>query len=161
MLIEKHYIENYGLFLRGHTDIITTLSVSCDNKYIVTGSLDCTVRLWDFSEHRQLGILEGHHSPIITVAISTTNKFLVSGSSDKTIRVWSTRKMHQKLLISGHTSSVHRVVITSDNLYIVSGSFDDAIRVWSVQGEQIALIEYDTNLIPAVFVVLYLDCAKV
>ena len=54
MLIEKHYIENYGLFLRGHTDIITTLSVSCDNKYIVTGSLDCTVRLWDFSEHRQI-----------------------------------------------------------------------------------------------------------
>ena len=47
------------LFLEGHNDIITSIALTSDNKYIISGGHDCTIRIWNFLEERQETVLEG------------------------------------------------------------------------------------------------------
>ena len=34
--------------LTGHSDSVRTIAISADNKYIISGSDDKTVKIWDF-----------------------------------------------------------------------------------------------------------------
>ncbi len=67
---------------------MNSITISSDNKFIVSGSEDKTIRVWDRESGTQIQELKGHNFSVNSVAISSDNKFIVSGSDDKTIRVW-------------------------------------------------------------------------
>ena len=43
--IQKQLKSIFNLFLEGHTDYITTVAVTSDNKYVISGSRDKTIRI--------------------------------------------------------------------------------------------------------------------
>ena len=118
------------LFLEGHTSWVSSVVVTSDNKYIVSGSWDKTIRIWNLLEKRQETVLQGHTDSVWTVAVTSDNKYIVSGSRDKTIRIWNLLEKKQETVSQGHTSCVNSVAVTSDNKYIISGSKDKTIRIW-------------------------------
>ncbi len=65
-----------------------SVAISSDNKFIVSGSEDNTIRVWERESGTQLQEIKGHNSFVNSVAISSDNMFIISGSDDKTIRVW-------------------------------------------------------------------------
>ena len=70
---------------------ITTVAISPDNRWVVTGSADKTARLWDLSAKDPAAnpvVLRGHDGPVNAVAISPDNRWVVTGSEDKTARLW-------------------------------------------------------------------------
>jgi WD40 repeat protein len=75
-------------FLSGHTDLITSMAFSPDNKLLLTGSSDKTARLWDLSTGQLLRILSGHTAALTSVAFTPDGKKIVTTSLDKTIRIW-------------------------------------------------------------------------
>ena len=134
--------KRFHLFLETHTSCITILVVTSDNKYLVSGSMDTTVRIWRLHDKGQEAILTGHTSYVNCLALTSNNKKIVSGSDDNTIRLWSIRKQTQVAMFKGHTSSVNCLAITSDNALIISGSSDHTIRLWSLGLKmQIGLLE--------------------
>ena len=105
---------------------------SPDGKYILSGSGDGTLQLWD-AETGELvrPPLEGHQSWVQSVAFSPDGKRIVSGSDDKTIRVWDA--MTGELVrppLEGHQGWVQSVAFSPDGKRIVSGSYDNTIRIW-------------------------------
>ena len=52
--------EEYGLFLEGHTDLVNSVAITSDNKYIVSGGYDNTVRIWNLQDKTQEAVLQGH-----------------------------------------------------------------------------------------------------
>ena len=52
--------EGYGLFLEGHTELINSVAITSDNKYIVSGGYDKTVRIWNLQDKTQEAVLQGH-----------------------------------------------------------------------------------------------------
>ncbi len=72
----------------GHTLYVNSVVVSPDSKYVVSGSADGTIRVWDLSTGESICTLEGHNDWVNSVAVSPESKYIVSGSSDETIRVW-------------------------------------------------------------------------
>ncbi len=103
------------------------MCITADNK-IISGSDDCTVRIWDMHGN-QLAQCNGHRKSVCSVCITTDNK-IISGSADCTIRVWD---MHGNQLAQciGHRDAVDAVCITSDSR-IVSGGYDRTICVWDI-----------------------------
>jgi len=74
--------------LSGHTDYITSLAASADLKWIVSSSLDSTVRIWELQKGGYRGkILASHHSPIYAVALSPDGRLLAAGF-DADIALW-------------------------------------------------------------------------
>ena len=52
--------ERYGLFLEGNISSISSVRITSDNKYIVSGGCDKTVRVWSLQDKIQEAVLRGH-----------------------------------------------------------------------------------------------------
>lgn len=78
----------------GHTDGITSVDLSPDGRYWVTGSLDQTLKIWDWNE-MEIRTLSGHLKNVLSVAFSPKNesdpeggRYILSGSSDRSAILW-------------------------------------------------------------------------
>lgn len=66
--------------LVGHKSDVNSVVISSDNRYIVSGGYDATVRIWNFKTGEEIMKLTGHTDSIFIVVISLDGKFIVSGS---------------------------------------------------------------------------------
>ncbi|CUA77948.1 WD repeat-containing protein 5 homolog [Dictyostelium discoideum] [Rhizoctonia solani] len=78
--------------LRGHTDTITSSAFSVDGRYLVTGSWDRTICMWDLNKAELVGVpFRGHREGITSVALSPDGSRVVSCSGyGIPIRIWNT-----------------------------------------------------------------------
>jgi WD40 repeat protein len=74
--------------LWGHTGRVYSVSLSPDDRFIVSGCLNNTVRVWEVATGQQVRVLEGHTKMVSSVVWSPDGKYIVSGSADKTVRMW-------------------------------------------------------------------------
>ena len=91
--------------LKGHTKPVSSIAISPDGKYMVSGSDDKTINVWDWyaiistTANVSFIKMEGHTASVYSVVISQDGKYVVSGSEDETIKVWdmTTYKMLKEL----------------------------------------------------------------
>ena len=114
----------------GHTNAVWDIAYSTDGQYIISGSEDTSVRLWDAISGVELETLRGHISPVYTVAFSADGAFIASGGQDRTIQLWDANSGTKITTISTHEGPVLTVAFTPDNTRIVSGSEDGTWRLW-------------------------------
>ena len=68
--------------LKGHEYTVLCLDIDETGKYIVSGSYDTDVILWDYDTGEKLKTFKGHNSGVWKVKISPDSKYLASGSWD-------------------------------------------------------------------------------
>jgi len=112
--------------LSGHTGHVSCVSVLPDGR-IVSGSNDCTLRIWDASSGRCINTLSGHTNVVNCVSVLPDGR-IVSGSNDCTLRIWDASSGRCINTLSGHTNVVNCVSVLPDGR-IVSGSNDYTLRI--------------------------------
>jgi WD40 repeat protein len=131
-----HYLTpSPNLTLRGHTKLVYCAAFSPDGKYIVSGSGDKTVMVWDAKMGKcALGPLNMHTLSVWCVAFSPNGRRIASGSCDKTIVVWDavTGEVVAGPL-EGHTKAIWCVCFSPDDKHIASGALDNTVRIWDAQ----------------------------
>ena len=65
--------------LQGHSWLVYSVAITSDNKYIVSGGDDKTVRIWNLQDKTQEVALQGHTEYVNSIAITSDNKYIVSG----------------------------------------------------------------------------------
>lgn len=93
--------------------------------YMLTGSLDGTIRLWHVPSGRCVHRFFGHVEGIWSLAADSLR--LVSGAEDKTIKIWDPRTGKHERTLTGHEGPVNCVGLSDSKL--ISGSMDGTIRV--------------------------------
>ena len=68
--------------LQGHTSDVYTVAITSDNKYIVSGGRDKTIRIWNLQDKTEEDALRGYTSCVFSVAITSDNRYIVSGGRD-------------------------------------------------------------------------------
>ena len=116
--------------LEGHTNAV--FSVNSDHeKYVVTGSWDKTVKIWQvLLTNTRCITLKGHTKPVFSVSVSPGQGLVASGSSDKSLRVWKLDSGEMVFLYDRHNGSVRHVCFSPTGLYLASGCWDSLVRVW-------------------------------
>jgi serine/threonine protein kinase len=77
--------------LRGHSDMVTSVSWSPDGTQLVSGSRDSTARLWLVANENNTLTFSGHRAPVLSTAWSPGGRLVASGGEDKTVQVWDTQ----------------------------------------------------------------------
>lgn len=92
----------------GHNDWLTCLAQDPRDRWIATGSLDKTIRIFDGHTGELRHLLEGHSDRILSMASLEDGKRLVSVAANKTMRVWNTETgaMTGKWTLASHPIDV-------------------------------------------------------
>ena len=129
---EQYLNDTYGIFLEGHYDHVNCAVISNDNTFIVSGSSDKSLRVWDLSSKTQKFILGTSSSPITTLSISSDDNYLVSGSENSTVSLWN---LPERSLIShfkGHSQRISKTIFAFNTTSILSSSSDKSIILWTI-----------------------------
>jgi WD40 repeat protein len=71
----------------GHSQFIKCSDYSPDGKYLLTGSGDNSILLWDIKSQKQLRTYNPHSKPIKSLNFSQNGKYFLSTSKDNTIKL--------------------------------------------------------------------------
>ena len=113
--------------LAGHRHAVRALAAH--GKTLVSGSYDCTVRVWNMLTGECKHRLAGHTQKVYSVVYDHQRQQCASGSMDGTVRLWSTESGECKATLEGHSSLVGLLGLS--HRAIVSAAADSTLRIWN------------------------------
>jgi WD40 repeat protein len=116
--------------LQGHAKRVIACAVSPDGTWIVSASVDNTLKVWDAHTGEVLLTLQGHTSWVYGCAVSPDGTWIVSASLDNTLKVWDAHTGEVRLTLQGHTDGVIGCAVSPDGTWVVSASLDNTLKVW-------------------------------
>ncbi|KAL8567228.1 hypothetical protein ACOMHN_046638 [Nucella lapillus] len=79
---------------KGHTNAITDMSFSGDGRWLISSSMDCTVRTWSLVHGRLIDCF-GVESPVTTLSMSPTGDFLATSHlGDLGVYLWANQTLY-------------------------------------------------------------------
>ncbi|MGE0588500.1 MAG: WD40 repeat domain-containing protein [Cyclobacteriaceae bacterium] len=133
-------LENLNLTreFRAHSNSVFCVKYSPDGRFLLTGSRDAHLKVWDVrDEYRLERDIVAHMYTINHLDFSPDGKHFVTCSMDKSIKVWDGTdfrllKVIDKTRHAGHGTSVNKLAWTSFNNQLVSASDDRTISIWNI-----------------------------
>jgi WD40 repeat protein len=134
--------ERPELFLQtGHVHSVTSVALSADGRYALSGSRDNTLALWDLVSGKQIRQFTGHASLVKAVAFTPEGKHAVSASFDKTLKVWDIETGKEVRTFTGHTDIINAMSVSPDGRLVASVSGDRTVRLWEVaSGKEVKVL---------------------
>lgn len=103
-------------------------------QYILTGSQDRTIRLYNPNTRRQIQAYNAHGYEVLDLAVSEDNARFVSVGGDKTVFLWDVATATTLRRFNGHAGRVNSCAFGGEGeSVIVSGSFDGTVRIWDAK----------------------------
>ncbi|CAB5364318.1 unnamed protein product [Rhizophagus irregularis] len=99
-------------------------------QYIVTGSRDKTIKIWD-STGQCVRTLVGHDNWVRGLVFHPTGKYLLSGSDDKTIKIWDMKTGRCTKTLEAHAHFVTCIAFNTGSPVVATGSVDQTVKIWA------------------------------
>jgi WD40 repeat protein/DNA/RNA endonuclease G (NUC1) len=114
---------------------IRSVCFTPDGKYLVTGSNDGAVRLWDVESHTQTTPFRSFEHPggVNAVGVSPDGRFLATAGNDKSVRWWDLmddKKVPLAIIQEAHFAPLTAVCISPDGKYFATCSEDTFLKLW-------------------------------
>lgn len=132
--------------LHGHDDIVNCVAYSQDGQWIVTGSSDKTIILWDANSFQMIRSFVGHTLPVRCVAFSPDGNTIAAGAAGEygngELKYWDVESGRETTLESPE-GAVYSVLFSADGKQLVSTTWSwlgntgegqsPGIHVWDVE----------------------------
>lgn len=127
--LNKRQVENT---LIGHTDTITSLALSNDGNFLLSNSMDNTIRCWDVRPYAKgsrcikqfTGATHNFEKNLLKVAWSPDDSLISAGSADRFVYIWNFSTTNIERKFGGHNGSVNETSFNKLSNVIASVSSD-------------------------------------
>merc|ERR1719253_605957 len=130
--------------LNGHAWAVNAANFSSDDRIIVSGSHDKTIKIWtphsefcrltigktQLPEDRSTYGPDGHDASVTSVAFNTGTTLILSSSHDRTAAIWCATTGERRQTFRGHKDILFSAVFSEDEAFVVTGSGDRSARLW-------------------------------
>lgn len=136
--IEDKYEEvGFSYRLIGHAGPVYSVKFFSSNKFLLSCSQDCTIRLWSLDLLSQVGLYKSHVFPIWSIDVAQNDFYFASGSADRQAVIWSVNGDKPERLIVTALSDVTAVKFHPNSKYLFTGSSDHKIRMHDISNAQL------------------------
>src|SRR5262249_2705353 len=124
--------------LVGHTGSVCSIVFLPDGRRAISGSWDCTVRVWDVPSGEALSCLttvaKKGEAVIDDIAVSPDGRFVASAGPYQAVWFWdlNTTKTQGRSFLKWHTDRLLSVAFAPDGKSLVSAGADGRIILWDV-----------------------------
>lgn len=115
-----------------HQSWVVTVAFNPKHPLLVSGSLDETLRVWNWQTGQALYTLPAHDRGVNCVAIGSGGQVLASCGDDATVKIWNLSNRLLLHILKGHLRDVTSVAIGAQGFLLASGSEDRTIRLWTL-----------------------------
>ncbi|MFN4147489.1 MAG: WD40 repeat domain-containing protein [Runella sp.] len=124
--------------IAAHQNSVFTLRYSPDGRYLLSGSRDAHLKVWDtasgYALHQDI---VAHLFAINHIVYSPDDLWIATCSMDKSIKVWDAAtfrllKVIDRARHAGHGTSVNKLLWSSFRHQLISASDDKRISVWQI-----------------------------
>jgi WD40 repeat protein len=125
--------------VQAHTNSVFTLCFSPDFRYLLSGSRDAHLKVWDATNgYILVQEIVAHLFAINHVVYSPDAQLFATCSMDKSIKVWDANtfkllKVIDRARHAGHGTSVNKLWWSDYENQLISASDDKRISVWKVE----------------------------
>lgn len=127
-----------------HKDAVNAVAWSPDGNYIVSGSGDSTIHLWDAKTAQTKFIQHPDSLPVLSVTWSPDTKYVVSGGAGGTVQGWDVVSGKSMFAYPDQNKIVTSIAWSPLGSRLVFACADDMVRVCTVPDRSIAFT-YSTH----------------
>jgi cytochrome c len=133
--------------LEGHFMGITGLRVTTDGRWLLSASIDKSLRRWDLVAMKKVREFKKHEGQVFAAVFSPDVKTVVSAGRDGVVIQWDLSNGKPVRSIKAHDAIIWALGLSPDGRFVLTGGADDSIRVWHLEsGDRIGLpAEGDTE----------------
>ncbi|KAN0061210.1 TOR complex subunit lst8 [Thecaphora frezii] len=117
----------------GHVGNVTSIAWHCDAKWLVSGSEDGTLKIWDTRTSRAQRVYD-HRAPVNDVVVHPNQGELMSCDQAGSVKVWDLGEngcSHE--LVPEEEVPIRSVTVASDGSCLVAGNNKGNVYVWRIQ----------------------------
>lgn len=131
-----------GRWLKGHTGRINWLQMTPDQLFLLSGSQDQTVRIWQMPKGRHLATLKGFGGSVTHGVLQPGGQLLATGDAAGRIAIW--RIPDGELLFEIATEEgrgIEDLIASPDGQFLISSHDGSPIKVWHWSGQEAVQLE--------------------
>ncbi len=127
--------------IKAHQNSVFALQFSPCGKYLISGSRDAHLKIWNVSDNFTIyRDIVAHLYALNDISYSQNGEYFATCSMDKSIKIWDSEtfqllKVIDKSRHAGHATSVNTISWTDFNDYLLSAGDDKFISVWELEIE--------------------------
>ncbi len=137
---------------------IVVAALSTDGQWLLTGSRDGALHVWDLAQRALRHELREHADATWRLAITPDGRRAISASPDQLV-AWNLEQGQRLAVLDGQADLVFSVDIAPDGHTAVSGADDGALNLWDLESGR-CMAELEGHAAPIYFLGLTADGAR-
>lgn len=123
---------NPTLTLPGHTEAVYAVAFGPKDSFLVTGSFDRSLKVWNAKTGKETKALTGHQGLVLSVSVAADGSLLASGGADNRARIWDATTGQQTRELN-HPDLVDAVAFDPAGKRLATGCHDGQLRIWDLK----------------------------
>ncbi len=115
----------------GHKKTVISAAISNDNRFVMSGSWDQSLKLWSMASGEEIRSLRVDHFPR-TIAFSPDGRYALTGDPYGALKLWDMRKgIFLFFMQSTKGKGVLSIVVSPDNRRVAAG-LNGRLKLWDI-----------------------------
>ena len=116
----------------GHDQVVSSIDIDSTGTYMVSGSMDKTVKVWSLGGYYCTHNFRGHSAAVTAVRFQPREQRVISVSQDFEIKVWCLATHKCLATFKDHLATINAVAFINNTTLISAGN-DQILNFWDLQ----------------------------